>query len=307
MTDSGLYKISTIADRTGFSPTLLRAWERRYGFLSPVRQPSGHRYYTDDDLRVLLGVKRMLDEGRAVGEAAVLGREALLQLAASPPEPLSPSGNVLGTSFAVSLERLLESADALNDVAARKWLDSLFALGPDDRHTRAAVRQLGAEMGRRWQQGEMSVASEHMLSSLIKEKLMLATAREAHKSARGPQVICAGFPDEWHEIGLLFLYYELVRGGCRVTYLGPALPWEDLDLAIARLKPALVCLSVTRKALLGVHLDAFAQLRARHPRVVFRFGGGGCLQMEESLQKIGVSVLGGDFRLEELLEDVPSE
>lgn len=306
MTAAGLYKISTIADRTGFSPTLLRAWERRYGFLLPVRQPSGHRYYTDEDLQVLVGVKRLLDQGRAVGEAAALGREALLEMAASLPHS-EVAGAKFEPSYSVSLERLMEAAEALDDLSVRKWLDALFVRGPQDRQTRAAVRQLGVEVGRRWQEGELSVASEHLLSALVKERLMVATAREAQKPARGPMVLCAGFPDEWHEIGLLFLYYDLVRGGCRVTYLGPALPWEDLEVAVRRLQPALVCLSVTRKALLGIHLDAFAQLRARHPEVIFRFGGGGCKQMEETLRGIGVSVLDGDFSLNQVLKDVPRE
>ena len=61
MTKPGLYKMSTISQRTGFSPALLRAWERRHGLLDPQRTEGGHRLYTDDDLAVLAQVKGRVD------------------------------------------------------------------------------------------------------------------------------------------------------------------------------------------------------------------------------------------------------
>ena len=76
--DENLYKSGTVSRLTGFSPTLLRVWERRYGFLEPKRLPGGHRLYTDSDLKVLERVKLMLDQGHSVGQAAVMGRSSLL-------------------------------------------------------------------------------------------------------------------------------------------------------------------------------------------------------------------------------------
>ena len=76
--DENLYKTGTISQLTGFSPTLLRVWERRYGFLAPRRSASGHRLYTENDLQVLERVRLMLDQGYSVGQAAVMGRSSLL-------------------------------------------------------------------------------------------------------------------------------------------------------------------------------------------------------------------------------------
>lgn len=75
-----LFKISSVSDLTGLSPTVLRAWERRYDFLEPERLPGGHRMYTRDDLRVLFRVKELLDQGHSVGELANQGRPWLLGL-----------------------------------------------------------------------------------------------------------------------------------------------------------------------------------------------------------------------------------
>lgn len=73
-----VYKMRAISALTGFSPTLLRAWERRFDFLSPSRLPGGHRLYTEQDLKVLNRVKELLDTGHAIGAVAALGRDRLL-------------------------------------------------------------------------------------------------------------------------------------------------------------------------------------------------------------------------------------
>lgn len=70
--------MKAISNLTGFSPTLLRAWERRYDFLKPRRLPSGHRIYTENDLVVLKRVKELLEAGHSVGEVSLMGRQGLL-------------------------------------------------------------------------------------------------------------------------------------------------------------------------------------------------------------------------------------
>lgn len=85
-----LYKMSTVSEITGFSPTLLRAWERRYQFLKPSRLPGGHRVYSDDDLDLLKRVKELLESGRSIGEIATMGRDGIG--AVSPESTTQPPG-----------------------------------------------------------------------------------------------------------------------------------------------------------------------------------------------------------------------
>lgn len=87
------FKMKTISEITGLSPTLLRAWERRYKFLEPNRLPGGHRIYTEKDLKVLQRVQELLEAGHSVGEAAALGRESLLET--TPSKSFSQTENAL--------------------------------------------------------------------------------------------------------------------------------------------------------------------------------------------------------------------
>jgi DNA-binding transcriptional MerR regulator len=288
---AGRYKIKTVAERFGFSATLLRAWERRYDFLQPERLESGHRLYTDDDLKVLKAVKLLLDRGQSVGEVAALGREALLRSEVGPvmreygPEKAQSEWE-WSDRLAELRERLLAAVAALDAREARLILESVSA-ELDSERLRLFALEVSKKVGALWAEGLLSVASEHLLSSLWTE-LLHRWMKDVGDQGDGEKlVVCAGFPDEFHEVGLLFLTYELRQAGHQVLYLGPALPFEDLDAAVARVQPHVVCLSVSRTPVLRVHLPRFADTVRRHVPTTFVVGGSGVNGMEQELVQAG--------------------
>jgi PAS domain S-box-containing protein len=69
--------IGKLARLTGFTTTLIRAWERRHAFLQPERLDNGHRRYTVEDLTVLRNVRALLEQGFRIGDIARMGRHEL--------------------------------------------------------------------------------------------------------------------------------------------------------------------------------------------------------------------------------------
>jgi hypothetical protein len=61
---SGSLRIGEFARRVGVNPELLRAWERRYGLLQPVRSPGGFRLYTDEDAERVARMRGVLTGAR---------------------------------------------------------------------------------------------------------------------------------------------------------------------------------------------------------------------------------------------------
>ena len=68
--DPATMSIGEVARRTGMTVPTLRAWERRYGLLVPVRTAGGHRRYREEDMRRVLAVLELVRQGWAVGSAA---------------------------------------------------------------------------------------------------------------------------------------------------------------------------------------------------------------------------------------------
>jgi PAS domain S-box-containing protein len=71
------FSIGQLAQLTGFTTTLIRAWERRHAFLEPERLDNGHRRYSALDLSVLHNVRALLDKGLRIGDIARMGRTEL--------------------------------------------------------------------------------------------------------------------------------------------------------------------------------------------------------------------------------------
>jgi len=116
MAGPGKYKIKTVATMTRFLPGLLRAWEKRYSFLEPERIDSLHRLYTEDDVKVLLSIRMLVDAGRSIGEVAALGRGVLLQM--SRPRP---SAAQISNSEEVEREVLALAPVPFPTGSGRRW------------------------------------------------------------------------------------------------------------------------------------------------------------------------------------------
>lgn len=287
----GIYKMRTICDRTGFSPALLRAWERRHGLLDPERTDGGHRLYTEDDLRVLQRVRQLIDQGRSIGEVASLGRGELLGPATTAPQ--APSAALLPGDLDERLQRwgraFVEGAVRLDASAIEGVLDEAFALATPDAVLARLVEPALHTLGDLWAQGRCSVASEHLASHKVSGRLLglLEASNPAARNGARP-AICACLPDEQHQIGALSAAYLLTRHGYRVAYLGAALPLEDLERACRLLGPEVVCLSVSREAVLQTHAPGLADLVARVPGPRFLLGGQGVTGDCAALERAGI-------------------
>src|SRR5919107_4592338 len=68
--DRALLRIGELARRLGVSQDVLRAWERRYGLLEPVRSSGGFRLYTAADEQRVRRMQSHLARGLAAAQAA---------------------------------------------------------------------------------------------------------------------------------------------------------------------------------------------------------------------------------------------
>jgi len=254
------YKIGTLARLTGFSPMLLRAWERRFKLIVPGRGEGRQRLYTDEDLAVLTHVRALVDEGRSIGEIARLGRQALL---ATPPAraherrdrpPVEPVGGETTTATVEAWRlQLVEAALAMDAGTIARTLDEVFATVGADRAVMDVIEPVAIQIGDLWMAGRCSVASEHLVSGHFQHRLgrLLDAAQPQDEDA--PQVVAACFPEERHELGLLILSWHVARHGVRIAYLGAALPASDLAKACRTLRPQATLLSVTQPHLFRRH------------------------------------------------------
>ncbi len=226
------YPMRAAARLTGVSPDLLRAWERRYGLVTPVRTPGGTRRYRASDLERLRLVKAAVDAGYRISEVAQLGLEELERRAARP--PVREPGPVEATLAA--LVRL--DANEAERIASLQ----LAALGPV-RFSREFAFPLLDELGAGWARADLCIASEHLGTALVRS-LLGSALRSTLVSQVGPRIVFGTPPGERHEIGLLAAAVAAVGAGANVTYLGPDLPVRELLQAVATVEASALVLGL---------------------------------------------------------------
>ncbi len=241
-------RIGELSRRTGVAPELLRAWERRYGLFDPARSDGGYRLYSDADLERLRAMQAHLASGLSAAEAAALALAERTAPAGAPARKEEAGGPEWAATVA---EDLRVALDRFEDAAAHAAIDRALASLTTDAVLTELVLPYLAELGARWERGQVSVAHEHFASNLLRGRL-LGLARGWDRGA-GPRAVLAAAPGELHDLPLIAFGLALRARGWRVTYLGADTPLATAADAVRELRPQLLAVSATVPERLAPH------------------------------------------------------
>jgi len=258
------------------SPELLRAWEARYGLLSPERTEGGLRLFSEEDERRVRLMRKHIAGGLSASEAARLAR--------SGEESASHEGPA---SFAEIQTTLARGIEALDEPMVHSALDQLFRAFALPFALSEVILPFLHQLGERWAAAETSIAHEHFASNVIGGRLRALT--QGWGNGVGPRAVLACPPGERHEFGLLCFGLALREHGWRITYLGADMPLCEITKALGEFMPRIVVLSALSQQRFR---DAREEITVLGSRV--RVGIGGAGATSALAEAIGVELLAGD-------------
>lgn len=243
------FTIKVVQSRTGIKPVTLRAWERRYQLLTPMRMPNGYRLYSERDIQLLLWVQRKLDSGITISQVVEQFRSVRDRgiwpetIQNNPPEmpklkPPRPSRDYAEMLFGAMVAHNESRANAIMD-DAQKYFDLLTIF----QEILAPSLEL---IGEAWYRGEIPIATEHMASGYIQGKLM-NIMQNLPVIKEGALILVGCGPEETHELAALMFAVLLRQEGYFVEYLGPDLPVEDLLDYSATVRPKMIVLAINQE------------------------------------------------------------
>jgi DNA-binding transcriptional MerR regulator len=282
MPSNGSLRIGELARRTGVSPELLRAWERRYGLLHPARSTGGFRLYSTEDEARVRQMVAMIESGLSAAQAA----SAAL---AEPPPPAREEASTASAPAPVlegTVKRLTTALDSFDGASANAALDELLAGLTLEAVLREVLLPYLRDLGDRWAAGTATVAQEHFASNLIRGRL-LGLAR-GWDLGGGPHVLLACPEGEAHELGLIMFGLVVSRRGWRVTYLGADTPFPTLIDTASDLRPDLVVLAASSADVIRSRRKEIGQLATIAPVQI-----GGEIS-ERDASAAGATILSGD-------------
>lgn len=239
------YRIRAVAQMTGVSEQLIRAWERRYGLLTPKRTPGGYRVYTEEDIAILRRIRELTEQGMAIGEVSRLVPQIRRELrgrgatVASP--PVLTRVSVDGTRVAAWSDAAMAAVKELDQPRLEAILDEALAALPPVEVFEQLMAPVCRRIGEGWKCGELSVGEEHLGTEVFRARIRALL----HGAPRGQRshVLASVVGDEQHDMGLWGATLKLRLGGIKVTALGMRTPVEELARVAQKLHPNLVALS----------------------------------------------------------------
>ncbi|MGD7789908.1 MerR family transcriptional regulator [Propionibacteriaceae bacterium Y1700] len=249
-----MYTIKRAAELIGIPAGTLRAWQRRYGVVTPERSDSGYRVYDEEDLDILRRMNELVEGGLTPALAA-------RKLTETP-------------GSADRDDDLVAVAATLRPGRITRLLDRQFATGSfEDVLDRWLLPEL-QRVGTAWATGELSVLAEHLVASAVERRLHAAfDAAGVDTAGTTPQVL-TGLPyGARHELGVLAFAVCLRRLGLAVSHLGANLPTEEWLTAREAYGSPAVVLAVPSPSDLPTARETIRALRAAGPGVLAVGGG----------------------------------
>ncbi|MGM9475603.1 MerR family transcriptional regulator [Pedobacter sp. GSP4] len=224
------YSISDLEQLSGIHSHTIRIWERRYGALKPMRSQGNTRFYDDVQLRRLLNIVSLNNNGLKISKICSLSDEAMDELL---DEQFSYVANDRQAEYYIS--QLVSHGLTFDELSFNQLVDAAIKEVGLSECYRKIIYPLLVRLGLMWRKDDICPAHEHFLSNIIRQKLF--THINNIPVQTGPTSTWLLFlpENEDHDIGLLFANYMLRIYHQKVIFLGSKVPLDSISRVFSTL------------------------------------------------------------------------
>ena len=216
------FSIRDLENLSGIKAHTIRIWEKRYNLLSPERTDTNIRIYSLASLQKLLNIILLYNNGYKISKIAKIPESELPSVVREIIAKNSMKSHAIN-AFKLSMINFDLSLfqNTYNSLLSNRSFREIFW---------EVFMPLLNELGLLWQTDTISPAHEHFITNLIKQKIYTSTEKlQVIEPTKKDKVFVLYLPEnEIHEIGLLFLNYEIVLKGYKTIYLGQTMPIDSL-------------------------------------------------------------------------------
>ncbi|MBC7566006.1 MAG: MerR family transcriptional regulator [Pedobacter sp.] len=232
------FSISDIEALIGIKAHTIRAWETRYNIVPPKRTATNIRYYGEEELKMLLNVVALNENGYKISKIAKMSHNQIHNLVTQlKTDWKNDSMQMLHLSNATLEYDEKQFSDILSGCVAEMGLIKTMDL---------VLYPFMKKVGMLWQTGTIDPSHEHFASNLIRERMIVEIDKLDMPVKDDAKRFILFLPEgEMHETGLLFTRYLLKKCGHEMLYLGSEIPYSDLKKVVASYKPEYAFITLT--------------------------------------------------------------
>jgi DNA-binding transcriptional MerR regulator len=217
------FSIKNLEHLSGIKAHTIRIWEKRYNLFEPERTDTNIRLYNLENLQKLLNVTLLNNNGYKISKIASLSQQEINENV----HKLTINKNADDWSLGLFKLAMINFDQRLftktfNDLLEQFSFSEIF---------KNVFVPLMNELGVLWQTNSISPSHEHFITSLVKQKIhAMCETLQQNSTRRTDRRFVLFLPDnEIHELGLLYLQYEVLNNGFQCVFLGQSVPIESLS------------------------------------------------------------------------------
>ena len=219
-----VFSIKDLENLSGIKAHTIRIWEKRYDVLKPMRTDTNIRLYDTDNLQKLLNITLLHNYGYKISTISKYSDEKIPELVREIINKKSVKHHAI-SEFKMAMMNFdqVQFTQTYDKLLSEKSFTDVFY---------EVFIPLMTELGLLWQSDTISPAHEHFITYLIKQKIIANTEKIQYlKPTKTNRVFVLYLPDnEIHELGLLYLNYEIISNGYKSIYLGESVPIDSLNV-----------------------------------------------------------------------------
>ena len=278
------FSIKDMEVLSGVKAHTIRMWEQRFHMFEPRRTPGNIRYYNDSDLKKLLNLSFLTQQGYKVSVLARMSEEELSRRVVD----LS----LTCTGVESRIQSLTMHMLQLNEMGFTQLLSVFIKESGLERVMLDIVFPFFRAIGFMWQTGTITPAHEHFITHLIRQKLIVSIDQMDYVQQEAAKKYLLFLPEgEFHELGLLFAHYVIRSRGHETIYLGANVPYADLKTVYSTYKPQSILCILTSAQVDLTASEYLNQLSSDFPKAQIMASGKFALDSADEIRSTRITLM----------------
>lgn len=231
------FTIRELETLSGIRAHTIRIWEQRYNFLKPSRTQTNIRTYNNDELKTLLSVALLNKYGYKISRIDQMVKDERAEAIIRLPQTDAYNEHLVNQLIGCMID--------LENIRFEQLLNKHIDRDGIERTILQIIFPFLEKVGILWQTNKIIPVQEHVVSCIIRQKLITATDALTLTRKEEPLFLLFLPEGEHHELGLLFIQYLLRKKDLPVLYLGPNLAIRDLQYILQHKSPKYLYLHLT--------------------------------------------------------------
>lgn len=217
----GTFSIRDLEHLSGIKAHTIRIWEQRYELINPKRTETNIRYYDDRDLKLILNIALLKDNGVKISKIAEMSEGEMQREVIRLTEKTQRYPDQIN---ALTIAMVEMDEDRFEKLISTNILKLGF-----EKTMLNIIYPFLTKIGILWQTGAVNPAQEHFIANLVRQKLIVAIDGQYIMSSDKAKKYILFLPEgELHELTLLFADFVVKSRKNKTIYLGQSLPLPDL-------------------------------------------------------------------------------